>query len=115
MSPFGEDVTWLVRTVTSQPGYGNDVVSFAGTDICNVAVIPGSSTRGVAFTKELVQAQDIASTDLTLILPARYAVSEFDRFTVRGLTFEVDGSPALSKNPFTARKSLMVRLKRVTG
>jgi hypothetical protein len=115
MRPFGVTITWLQRTVTSTPGYGNDVVSWTPTDIYGAAVFPGVGSKRFMGTREHVQGQDLISGELTIVIPVSYAVEPTDRFIVSGETYEVDGQPAVHRNPFTGSTSQELRLNLVTG
>lgn len=107
--PFGETVTLLRRALTGQDQYGNDVYSDTATDLRGCVVVPRNSS-------ELVQGQDTIIVGLTLYAPAGTALAATDRFSVRGLEYEVDGEPGEYRSPLTgSRGPVQVALTRVTG
>lgn len=105
---FGESVTLHSRAVTGQDPYGNDVY--------------GDATRTVqggfapAGTSEVVQGRDTVTAQPALYLPPGTDVSAVDRATVRGVTYDVDGTAADWRNPLTGWSAgIVVNLQAVTG
>lgn len=107
--PFPETATIVSRTVTGQDSYGNDVYSEVQTATSGAFAPEGSS--------ELIQGQDTVITQPTFYLAdGAPTPSATDRLIVRGVTFEVDGTPQRFHNPFTgAEPGAVVRLEAVTG
>jgi hypothetical protein len=108
MFPFGQPIV-LVRRVKAAPDVlGNDTWTTT-TSTVSGAFNPGTSV-------ELVQGEDILTTQPTVMLPPGTLVEAIDAVQVDGLTYEVDGSPNSPVNPFTGwRPGVVVKLKRVTG
>lgn len=105
---FGEPITLHSRAVTGQDTYGNDV--YGSTDR---TVVGAFAPAGAA---ELVQGRDTVTTQPALYLPPGTDVAAVDRATVRGVTYDVDGTPADWRNPFTGwQAGIVVNLKGVTG
>lgn len=106
--PFGDTITLHSRTVTGHDTYGNDV--YTSTDS---TVVGGFAPAGSA---ELTQGQDLVTTTPSVYLPAGTNVAAVDQVTVRGVTYDVDGSPQDWRHPFTGwQAGIVVRLQGVTG
>lgn len=107
---FGETVTILSRTVTSQDAYGNDVYTAVETDVPGCAFAPAGSI-------ELIQGQNTVIEQPTVYLATGTpAPAPTDRLRVRGDLYDVDGKPQEFHNPFTNNTpGPVVRLERVTG
>lgn len=108
---FTVPVVLKTRVKSGEDNFGNDV--FTETDLPTQGVFaPGSSA-------ELVQGQDVVTTQPTVYLPTGTDVSAIDALTVNGLQFEVDGAPMVwPPHPMTGWQpdySVEVRLRRVTG
>lgn len=107
--PYGVTATFHARTVSGQDAYGDDQYTDATTDVPGCVFDPGTST-------ELVQGQDMLRTQPTLYAPAGTPVSDVDRVTVNGATYDVDGSPNALTSPFSGwSPGVVIRLKAVTG
>lgn len=106
--PFGEQITLVHRTKGTPDAYGNDTWTTTTTTVTG-AFNPGSSV-------ESVQGQDLLTVQPAVYLPAGTPLAAIDAVQIRGLTYEVDGSPNTWVNPFTGwQPGVEVRLKRVTG
>lgn len=106
--PFAIPVTVLKSTVTGIDQYGVDVKTWTPRATSG-AFDPGGSV-------ELVQGQDMVTTSPTVFLPPNDPITAYDRVTVAGLTYEVDGGPNSYLNPFTGwNPGTVVKLKQVTG
>lgn len=106
--PFGDHVTLHSRTVTGQDRYGNDVYGDTAAQVVG-AFDPGGSL-------ELVQGQEQVQTSPALYLPPGTNVTAVDKVTARGVTYDVDGTPADWRSPFTGEHfGIVVRLRGVTG
>jgi hypothetical protein len=109
MFPFGETVVLHSRTLTGQDVLGNDIYTSADISYGGCAFSSGGSI-------ELLQGQDLVTTQPTVCLPVGVTVKTTDRVTVRGDLYEVDGSPNADTNPFTGwQPGVIVKLQRVTG
>lgn len=107
----GETVTFYTRTKSGLDGKGNDVYTTAPTDVAGCAVWPTGST-------EQLQGQDTVAADLTVMVPAGapVTVTAISKATVRGVDYEVTGTPGDWRSPFTRRRpGFEVRLTRITG
>lgn len=106
--PFGDPVTLHSRTVTGQDTYGNDVL----TDVTSTTVGAFAPTGST----ELIQGQDTVITQPSVYLPAGTDVTALDRVTIRGVTYDVDGTPQDWRHPVTGwQPGIVVRLQNVTG
>lgn len=106
--PFGEPITLMTRTKGAPDALGND------TWTTTTAVVTGAFNPGVSA--ELVQGQDLLTTQPTVYLPAGTIIGAIDAVQIDGMTYEVDGSPNEWRNPFTGwGAGIEVKLKRVTG
>jgi hypothetical protein len=107
---FGQPITLLKRVKRTQPdSFGNDVFDAVPQVTVTGAFNPGTSV-------ELVQGEDILTTQPTVMLPPGTQVAAIDAVQVDGLVYEVDGSPNAPVNPFTGwQPGVVVKLKRVTG
>lgn len=105
----GETVTFLTRTAGDRDSHGNQTWTWTPTDIPGCVVWPTGST-------EQVQGQDQTSERLTILAPYGTDVTAYERATVRGLTYEVQGVPSQWASPFTStRAGVEVRVERVRG
>lgn len=105
----GETVTLLTRSKSGVDADGNDVYTSASTTVAGCAFDPGGSL-------EVVQGRDTVTTTPTVYLPPGTAAHSVDAVTVRGVTYEVDGSPNSPTSPFTGwAPGVVVKLKAVTG
>lgn len=108
---FGEPIVLHSRTVTGQDIYHSDVYSSTDTATSG-AFAPAGSTEVVQGQDTITTQDSVYITDLTG-LPA---VEAIDQLTVRGVTYDVDGTPALWVNPWSGETDgLVIRLRGVTG
>jgi hypothetical protein len=107
---FGQQVTWMQRTIGGQNSHGENVYTTAiPVTLDNVPVWPAGST-------ELVQGQDVLTDLLVAVVPHGIAVSPTDQMIVFGRTYEVTGSPFDWVSPLTGtRVGVQINLKVVTG
>lgn len=104
----GELITIVTRTVTGHDSLGDDTYSTVST-VVRGAFAPGGSV-------ELVQGQDQVIIQPTVYLPPGAVVAPTDQVVVRGVTYDVDGSPNDYASPYTGwQPGVEVRLKAVTG
>ena len=108
--PYGETVTVRTMTVTGRDGDGNDVRTPSDTALKNIPIWDPRFGNS-----ELVQGQNLVTSDMALWLPFGTVITPTDRVIVRGDVYEVDGNPAVFVNPFTGTSGVQVNLKRVTG
>ncbi len=113
-TPFGITVTFITRGVAVPDVRGNDTFPHpVSTVVPNCLYAPGGST-------ELVQGQDMVTSQPTVYAPTGTNVGSPDSATIPGIgTFEVDGSPnAWPVHPMTGWQpahSVVVKLKAVSG
>lgn len=109
--PFAEDFTILSRTVTGQDSYGDDVYGTTETPVTG-AFAPAGST-------ELTDGRDTVMAFPTIYLTAGSlvpAATDQIRREATGYVYEIDGEPAVYRNPFNGdQPGAVLRLKRVTG
>lgn len=108
--PYGTQVTLVKRVKGAPDALGNDTWTTTQTTVTAQAFDPGISA-------ELVQGQDVLTTQPTVYLPPGTDVSYLDAVIgPDGLQYEVDGSPNVPASPFTAwQPGVVVKLRRVTG
>lgn len=107
----GETVTIVRRgAVTGQDTYGNDVYAAAGeTDVPGCAVAVSSSSEDVT-------ARDQVSSSATVWPPHGTDIRPTDQMRVRGVLYDVQGTPGDWRSPFTGIAApLQVELSRVVG
>lgn len=105
----GETVTILRRTTSTRDRHGNEVWTYTETDVEGCIVWPTGST-------EKTEAQDQASDKITVSCPYGTNVTNVSRMRVRGLLYDVDGTPSPWASPFTSwRPGVEVKGTRVTG
>lgn len=113
--PHGETVT-RIRAQQVVDRYGNkawDWPNATRTTIARCGVAQGS--RGSA-AEVLTAERDAVISDVTVYMPTGTDVLATDRLEIRGLTFEVVGSPFDWRNPFTGRAfGVVVNANRVEG
>jgi len=108
--PYGDTVTLITRTKSGVDGDGNDVFTETSTDLANVPVWDPRFGN-----TELVQGQDTVFADLAMWLPYDVDVTAYDAVEVRGVRYEVDGSPARFRSPFTGKSGQQVNVNRITA
>lgn len=109
--PFGRTVTVRSTTVAAEPDtYGNDVLTSTSVDVHGCVVWPRESS-------ELAGGRDTVTSGLNVLAPPGTAVKATDQVTVDGVTYDVDGEPAVwGPSPFTGTQAgVLVTLTRVTG
>lgn len=106
----GEGVTLITRTVSGKDALGNDVFATTQTAVPRCGFDPGHSV-------EDVQGRDMIVTRPRLLLPHGAPVpAAIDAVIVNGVTYEVDGSPNVVRNPFTGwTAGTVINLKAVSG
>jgi hypothetical protein len=106
--PFGQPITLIRRVKAALDAFGND------TWTTTTATVSGAFNPGTSV--ELVQGEDLLTTQPTVMLPPGTQVNALDAVQVDGLVYEVDGSPNSPVNPFTGwAPGVVVKLRRVTG
>lgn len=107
--PFGPTTTWVQRIKSGTDSLGNDVWTTTETDVKAQWFDPGISS-------ELVQGQDVVTTQPSVGYPPGTAVQAIDAIRIDGVTYEVDGSPNAYQNAITGRNyGVVVKLRVVTG
>lgn len=105
----GETVTVLRRSTSGRDAHGNEVFAWSETDVEGCIVWPTGST-------EQTEARDTASDQITVSFPYGTDATHVSRMRVRGLLYDVDGTPNVWSSPFTGwRAGVEVRGVRVTG
>lgn len=109
MFAYGETITLHSRAVTGQDSRGNDVYGEADTDVADCWFDPGTSG-------ELLQGQDLVTTQPRVGVPAGTPVTAVDAVTVRGVRYDVAGTPDDWRSPYTGwNPGIVIDLKAVTG
>lgn len=108
---YGETVVILRRTALSgRDRYGNQRWSTTEIPVGGVAVRPLSTDESLA------ERRDRVVDTLEVILPPDTQISATDRLRIRGLTYEVDGTPDPRYSPdLGIEPGVRVLAKRVTG
>jgi hypothetical protein len=110
-APMGGEVVVLLRRVkTGQNLYHNDVYGVVEVPVVGCAVNPlGSSEQDTGGRDKTVDTIEVT-------MPADTVVNRIDRLRVRGIIYDVQGTPEPIHNPITgADGGLRVIGKRVTG
>lgn len=103
--PFGETVT-VTRQVQAKHG---DKTPGDAHDVSGCAVWPTTTT-------ETVGGQDTVIWGLTVLMPPGTDVLATDKVALRGVSYDVNGEPALYESPLTGTQSgIEVLLKTETG
>lgn len=110
MFAFGETVTVRTMTVTGRDSDGNDIRTPSDVVHSNIPVWDPRFGNS-----ELVQGQNLVTSDYALWFPFGTIITATDQVIVRGDVHEVDGKPAVFVNPFTGTSGVQVNVKRVTG
>lgn len=104
----GTTITVVRRIKSGTDSLGNDVWTEERTDVLGL-FNPGTSA-------ELVQGQDVITTQPSVYLPTGTDVTAIDRVEIAGLSYEVDGLPVSWVSPFSSwAPGVEVKLRRVTG
>lgn len=107
--PYGITVTVVVRTVTGQDEYGNDVYENTTYDVPSCSVQPGGTNETTQFTEQL-------SSEIVVYLPYGTDVEFLDALIVDGITYEVQGKPNVWASPFSGNTApVEVRATKVSG
>ena len=102
---YGESITLLANGTTANDEYGDPIPAQTSTVVLG-AFDPGGSTENPG--------QDTATTQPTVYLPPGTDVSWVDAVQVRGVTYQVDGSPNSYVSPFTGfTTGVVVKLRGV--
>ncbi len=118
-APAGETVQWLSRTLVGQDKvnaaiYETTTIPVAG---CTVRFQPQDDTLRGGQSNEDHEARGthIVSTG-TVIMPPGTGVKAVDRLRIRGLLYDVDGTPVQLQDAMTGvLGGLEVHVRRVTG
>lgn len=107
----GETIILLRRTLLSgRDRYGND--RYATTQV----PIAGAAVRALTSQEDTKEARDRVVDSIEVILPPGTVVTPVDRLQVRGLTYEIDGTPDPQVSPSTGvAPGIRVIARRVTG
>lgn len=111
----GETVTRLRATTTANPYSGEsdgdpDWTNPDDLDIDGCGFDPGGSYETPDPRRDSITSQP------TIYAPADADIAAADRVVARGVTYEVDGRPALWRNPLTGwQPGLVVRLRLFEG
>lgn len=109
MMQFGEPITVITRTTTGVDADGNDADTETDTAVFG-GFDPAIGSESTGGGKDQVSSQPQA------YLPSGTAVTSTSVLVIRGLRYEVDGTPNVWQSPLTGRKpGIAVPLKRVTG
>ncbi len=105
----GETVTILRRNTSTRDAHGNEQWTWSETDVDGCIVWPTGST-------EQTEARYTTSDRITVSCPYGTDVTNVSRMRVRGLLYDVDGTPNSWSSPFTTwRPGVEVQGTRVTG
>src|ERR1044071_5282946 len=105
---FGETVVLIRRTLNGRDRYGNDRYTTSTT------TIGGVSVRAAGSSESLADHRDRVTTTLEVLLPPETTVTAYDRLRIRGLLYEVDGTPDDGLNPDTGVSGgVKVTVKRI--
>lgn len=96
----------------AEDAHGNEIESWAAPVALGIYAYNPSSSSEVLIDGHMHR---VDSTP-TIYLPSSSTVSNRDRISARGKTFEVDGDPADFRNPFdSSMDGVSIDLKAVTG
>ena len=111
MFPFGEPVVFEAAVSGTEDVHGNPVDSWGQpVTVDGCAFDPGGSTESIEPGRAPVV------TSPRIYAPPGTVVGRRDRATVRGVTYLVDGDPALWRNPYTGSEpGIVVELERAHG
>lgn len=111
--PYGETVQVLTAGTATDPYSGKpspDWTSLTSVDVPGVAVEPRPSGG------PLQDARNQVTSGLTLYMPAGTGITAQNRVTVRGVTYDVLGEPAVWRSPFTGwEPGIVVQVERSEG
>lgn len=108
---FGETVTVLRRVLRPQRDrYGADRYTTTPVPVAGCAV------RALSSQETLTGGRDRVADSIEVVMPPGTVVQAVDRLVVRGLTYQVDGTPDPQTNNETgAAPGVRVVARRVTG
>ncbi len=111
MFPYGESAVFEARVSGSEDSHGNPVASWGSP-----VTVDGCAFAPQGSVESFEPGRNAVVTSPTLYCPPGTSVSSRDRVTVRGLLYEVDGDPAVWRNPYTGwDPGVAVVLERVSG
>ncbi len=106
----GETVILLQRVKTGQDRYHNDLYGVASV------AIQGCAVRVVSSDENDTGSRDKTTDNVEVTMPPGTEVQRVDRLRVRGLVYNVDGTPEEVRDPMTgATAGVRVIGQRVTG
>jgi len=107
---LGESVVRIRPTASAPDRYGNPTTTDTETTLTGAAFDPGGSREPVEVGRASVV------TTPKLYFQSTPDLTSSDRVRVRGLTYTVEGNPAVWISPFTnVTAGLVVELKAVAG
>lgn len=108
--PQGETVTLLRRTVVGSDRHGSDRYSTTSIPVAGCAV------RALSSQETAGGGRDTVTDSIEVIMPPGTVVTPVDRMQVRGLVYNVDGTPDTQKDSVTGvEPGLRVIGRRTTG
>lgn len=106
----GETVLISARTQTGTDRYGKPVYGWApSVSVNGCAVAPRGSAEGPQVGRQQV------ITGVSVYLPGQPQVGPYDRLTIRGVVYEVEGEPGDWRSPYSGRRGTEVAASRVEG
>lgn len=114
MQPYGESVTLLRYSSTTQDALGDDVKSFS-SEVFDKVPVWIIDANGYA-ANEVLGGRDTVTIGYAMLLPRDTEVGPYDRAIVRDGLYEVDGHPNQIRSFFTGwYPGIMVNLRLVVG
>lgn len=111
----GETVTRLRATTTANP-YSGEPDGDPDWTTPSTLAIPGCGFDPGGSIESADARRDAVTTQPTVYAPSDADITAADRVLVRGVTYEVDGRPALWRSPFTGwEPGLVVQLRAYEG
>lgn len=117
-SPAAETVTLLRRALVGRDAVGNDRYATETIEVpgCTVRMAASEDNVRRGGSAEEPKLGKRVTTTLTLIMPPGTAVASVDRLRIRGLLYEVQGTPVLLDDDMsTVAGAVEVKAQRVTG
>ena len=106
---YGLTVTFHTKVPSGKDSHGVITYQDIDLDIPGCGFNPGGSV-------ELVQGQDLVTSQPEVYAPAGTEVGPVDAVTVNGTRYNVDGIPNAYQSPFSGWQTpVVVKLKAVTG
>jgi hypothetical protein len=107
---FGESVTRLRPVASGTDRYENPTFTDSSTTLTGAAFAPGGAVEPVEVGRASVV------TSPSLYFRSTVDLLATDRVVVRGITYTVEGDPAVWVSPFTGEtRGVSVSLRRVAG